>query len=175
MKTKKRYWLLALLVVILTVVTPLAGALAAPAADEGEADVKVEAGQSYAITSGRFGAFLNRAPRSGIVKIERVSKADRKLGLGEHKFIQGAWKIGYVNDDDDIVAGYNGLVRLSFSLTREYQRMWQDGELAFYISDGDSWSRCNARLIDAGAHGTLVCDTRDVSQFGLVKVVHEED
>jgi hypothetical protein len=179
MKTQKYRWLLAVLAVILSVSIPMSGTLAAPAADPGTADSNVEAGRSYTLLSGRYSALLYRAPKSGIVRLERGARMDHKVGiagLGEnHKFVQELWKIGYVDQDDELVEGYDGLLRLSIALTKEYRTMWQEGELAFYTYNGRSWSRCNAQLIAAGTNGTLICEARGISRFSLVDVVNEDD
>jgi len=112
---------------------------------------------------GHCGVFLSNA-YSGI-NVEIMPEDDPS---GSMEFIQTPCKLEMFDSAGNEISRYDRILYKYININEQQLRMWLDGGLTFYLSDGFLGRKCDAYLVRENDYNRLVCINGDVGLFGLV-------
>lgn len=121
------------------------------------------AGEQIDVYLGHCGVYLSNA-YSGIV-VEIMPEDDPATTLD---FVQTPCNLEMFDSTGNEISRYGRVLYKYININERQLRMWLDGELAFYVSNGFSLRKCDAYLVSEEDHDRLVCINGDVGVFGLV-------
>lgn len=164
-----------LAMIVLALLVVVSASAFEPVATNVESEKDVPTGGTIDISAGNCGAMMINAPKKGMLVLENNITPLQPKGL---KFYKRACELTYEDVDGIKIASTKGAVVKFVNLTNEERKLWDSGDLGFYVYNGNTWSACTPYFVGAGDYGRLACWTHTIGTFGLVDMrenVVEED
>lgn len=126
-------------------------------------------GQAAQLQSGREGIDMPTSAYSGELDLLRVkpSMADHMRAPTGIEFVQPLVQYSVEKTSESVDAFQHGRTYIYFDLSKAQLADWNSGTLAIYYSNGGTWQKLNAVMINRGAYGRLAVDAVGFGAYGL--------
>lgn len=137
--------------------------------DKVPAGKQVKLGQRLDIAEGACGAYFASVPSAGYVDMGRSDRHSKDL-----KFVKDVCKLSYEDMAENQIKSYDGLLLTYININQSQLDEFNEGNLAFYVKQGNNWTQCDAMHFQNGSTDRLCCMTSTVGEYGLVDITEKE-